>query len=216
MKIIFATTNERKLKDLYDVIEKNNYDIEILTLNDIGWNLGEIEENGYTLQENSLIKARAVYDFCLNRNINYTVLADDAGLFVDYLNGEPGIYTARYASEELKKDPSLPKYECVNKLLRNLENVKDRQAEYRCSVTCIYSNGDLFQVDSKTVGSIAYKIQEPIIKPYFYSVFIPAGYKKTFNNLSGEDLYNTYRFSAIKQVLSRINEHDISKFKRIK
>lgn len=216
MKLIFATTNERKLKDLLDIIEKNNYDMEVLTLNDIGWNLGEIEETGNTIQENSLIKARTVYDFCKNKNINYTILSDDAGLFVDYLNGQPGVYTARYASEEQRKDSSLPKYECVNKLLRNLDNVKDRRAEYRCSVTCIYSDGEIFQIDSKTAGSISYIIQEPIIKPYFYSVFIPEGYEKTFNNLVNEELYNTYRFEALKQVLFKINGYEVNKVKKIK
>lgn len=102
-KIIFATTNERKLKDLLNIIEINNHDMEVLMLSDIGWDLGGIEEIGNTIQEKFLIKASAVYDFCKKRRINYTVLADDAGLFVDYLNGEPGIYTARYASEEQKK-----------------------------------------------------------------------------------------------------------------
>jgi XTP/dITP diphosphohydrolase len=214
MKLIFATTNERKIKDLYDIINKNNFDIEVLTLNDIGWNLGEIEETGKTIQENSLIKAKAAYDFCRNKNIDYTIIADDAGLFVSSLNGEPGILTARYADEERKNNTSLPKFEGVNKLLKKLENINDRSAEYRCAVTCMYPNGEYFQEEARTSGEIAKKIYEPIAKPYFYTVFIPQGYSKTFNNLNEEELYGTYRFNAIEQVLCKVNNNKIGKSKK--
>ena len=108
MKVIFATTSRRKIQDLIDIIEEDNLNLEILTMKDIGWNIGEIEETGKTLQENSLIKAKAVHKYCLEQGIKYPIIADDTGLFVDALKGEPGIYTARYADEERKKDPSLP------------------------------------------------------------------------------------------------------------
>ncbi len=64
MKIIFGTTNARKVEDLEFIIQKYNLDLEVLTLADIGWDRGEIEENGQTLEENSLIKARAIHDYC--------------------------------------------------------------------------------------------------------------------------------------------------------
>lgn len=214
MKLIFATTNERKIKDLYDIIRKNNFDIEVLTLNDIGWNLDEIQETGTTIQDNSLIKAKAIYDFCKTKGIDYNIISDDAGLFVNSLNGEPGVYTARYAEEERKNDPSLPKFECLNKLLQKLKGRIDRYAEYRCSVTCMYPNGDFFQISAKTSGTISEKVYEPISKPYFYSVFIPNGHTKTFNNLDEKDLYDTYRFTAIEQVLCELSKDKKAKVKK--
>lgn len=93
MKLIFGTTNERKRKDLQDTINKMKLDIEVISMKDIGWDRGEIEENGSTIEENSLIKAQAILSFCKDHNIDYPIMTDDAGLFVDALNGEPGIYT---------------------------------------------------------------------------------------------------------------------------
>ena len=78
MKIIFGTTNNRKIKDLNSVIEKLGLEIEVLSLTDIGWDRGEIPENGSTIEENSLIKAKAIYDFCKEHNIIYPILTDDA------------------------------------------------------------------------------------------------------------------------------------------
>ena len=93
MKIIFGTTSERKQKDLQETINKMNLDIEVISMKDIGWDRGEIEETGSTIEENSLIKAQAILSFCKDHNIDYPIMTDDAGLFVDALNGEPGIYT---------------------------------------------------------------------------------------------------------------------------
>ena len=64
MNIIFGTTNKRKVKDLQDIINENNLDINILGLEDIGWDRGEIEETGSSIEENSLIKAQAIHSFC--------------------------------------------------------------------------------------------------------------------------------------------------------
>ena len=82
-------------------------------------------KTGLTIEENSLIKAQAIYDFCTLNNITYPIITDDAGLFCESLNGEPGIYTARYADDELSLNPELPKHQCVIKLLRNLNNVEN-------------------------------------------------------------------------------------------
>lgn len=200
MKIIFGTTNPRKIEDLEFIINKYNLGLEVLTLEDIEWDLGEIKECGSTLEENSLIKAQAIYKYCQNKGILHPIITDDAGLFVDSLNGEPGIYTGRYALEEQKLNPDLPKYECVNKLLRNLEG-KDRSAKYRCVVTCMGSDGEYFQTTGESEGSISNSIVPPIVKPYFYSVFILAGKGKTFNVISKEELNNTYRYKALEKAL---------------
>lgn len=82
MKIIFGTTNDRKVVDLQKVVANLKLDVQILGLKDIGWNLGEIMENGKTIEENSLIKAYSIRDFCQNNNINLPIITDDAELFV--------------------------------------------------------------------------------------------------------------------------------------
>lgn len=201
MKIIFATTNNRKLEDLINVINEENLDLEVLSLNDIGWNLGEIDENGSTIEENSLIKAKSVFDFCKQSNIDYPIVTDDAGLFVNALGGQPGIYTARYADEELAQNPNLPKHYVLLKLLDNLQFADDRSAEYRCAVTIMFSNGEYKQFTSKTKGYISNEIAEPIKKPYFYSLFIEEKAQKPFNQLNTAELKNTYRFKALKNSL---------------
>ena len=204
MKIIFGTTNDRKVVDLQKVVADLNLDVQILGLKDIGWNLGEIMENGKTIEENSLIKAYSIRDFCQNNNINLPIIADDAGLFCEGLNNEPGVYTARYADDEREIDSTLPKYQCVIKLLRNLEGITNRNAVYRCAITYMLPSGIYFQEIGESHGIIADKIIGKLIKPYFYSVFILDEYNKVFSNLNDEELSNTYRYVAFKKVLKKI------------
>ena len=180
--------------------------MEVLSMADIGWDRGEIEDNGSTIEENSLIKSNAILDFCKENNISYPIITDDAGLFCDFLNGEPGIYTARYADDELALNPELPKHQCVIKLLRNLNNVENRNASYRCCVTCMMPDGTYFQELGQSKGHIADDIVGELKKPYFYSVFILDGYDKAFSDLNDEELDNTYRYNALKKTLVRINK----------
>ena len=204
MKVIFGTTNERKVEDLSNLSKSLGLDLDILSLGDIGWNLGEIEESGKTLEENSLIKANAIYCFCKENDINYPIITDDAGLFVDALDGEPGIYTGRYADEEIKKDPTLPKYQCVFKLLNKLEDVSDRSAKYVCVVTCMLPDGTYFQESAESKGVISKAVMGDIKKPYFYSIFILSGLNKIFSELKDDELKDTYRYNALKKVLKKI------------
>ncbi len=85
MKIIYATTNEGKKNQVQEFLIYNNYDVQIVTLKDIGFDQ-EINENGQTFEENSNIKAETVKEFCNKNNIEGTIVADDAGLMVDSLN----------------------------------------------------------------------------------------------------------------------------------
>ena len=203
MKLIFGTTNKRKVEDLQNIINEMKLDIEVVSMEDIGWDRGEIDENGSTIEENSLIKAQSILSFCHNHNIDYPIMTDDAGLFVDALNGEPGIYTARYADDELVLDSSLPKYQCVVKLLRKMNGEQNRNAKYRCCVTSMMPNGDYHQEIGESEGTIANEIIGELKKPYFYSVFILNGTNVAFNELKGEELNNTYRYNAIRKSLKR-------------
>ena len=204
MKIIFGTTSKRKVEDLQNTIKKMNLDIQVLSMSDIGWDRGEIDENGSTIEENSLIKAQSILDFCKEHNIDYPIMTDDAGLFVDALNGEPGVYTARYADDEIALDPELPKYQCVVKLLRKLNNESNRNATYRCCVTTMMPTGEYHQELGESKGTIAKEIIGELSKPYFYSVFVLNGTNVAFNKLNSEELDNTYRYSALQKSLKRI------------
>ena len=203
MNLIFGTTNKRKVEDLQNIINEMNLDIQVLSMEDIGWNRGEIEEIGFTIEENSLIKATAILSFCKDNNIEYPIMTDDTGLFVDALNGEPGIYTARYADDELALNPNLPKYQCVIKLLRKLNNQENRNAKYRCCVTIMMPSGDYNQEIGESNGTIAKEIIGELKKPYFYSVFILEGTNVAFNELKGEELDNTYRYNALRKSLKK-------------
>ena len=204
MKLIFGTTNKRKVEDLQNVINEMNFDIEVIGMKDIGWDRGEIEENGSTIEENSLIKAQAILSFCNEHNIEYPIITDDSGLFIDILNGEPGIYTARYADDELNLNPNLPKHQCVIKLLKKLTGEVNRNAKYRCCVTSMLPNGMYYQEFGESEGKIAEDIIGKIAPPYFYSVFVLTGTKVAFNCLDEEQLRNTYRHNALRKSLKKL------------
>lgn len=204
MKLIFGTTNERKVEDLQKIINELSLDIEVLSMSDIGWDRGEIDENGSTIEENSLIKAQSIFEFCKDNNIEFPIMTDDAGLFVEVLGDEPGIYTARYADDEIALDSNLPKYQCVLKLLRKLKDEHNRNAKYRCCVTCMMADGDYFQEVSESNGTISEDIIGELKKPYFYSVFVLKGTSVAFNELGVEELKNTYRYNAIRKSLKRL------------
>ena len=74
MKVIFGTTNDRKVEDLMNQAKKMKMNLNVLSMNDIGWDLGEIEENGSTIEENSLIKAKAIFDFCSKKGISLPII----------------------------------------------------------------------------------------------------------------------------------------------
>ena len=206
MKIIFGTTNQRKTEDLQNIVNELKLNIEILSMKDIGWDRGEIDENGNSIEENSLIKANAILYFCKGNNISYPIITDDAGLFCESLNGEPGIYTARYADDELALNSELPKHQCVIKLLRILNDKKNRKASYKCCVTCMMPDGTYFQESGESKGHIAKDIIGELKKPYFYSVFILDGYDKAFSALNEKELKDTYRYNALKKTLVKINK----------
>ena len=112
-KIIFATGNAGKLKEIREILKDLNR--EIVTMREAGFE-GEIEENGTTFRENAEIKAKAVWE-----KTGGIVLADDSGLVIDYLNGEPGVYSARYLGDT--------PYEEKNRIL--IERVKDAKGKER-------------------------------------------------------------------------------------
>ena len=207
MEIVFGTTNARKVDDLQKTINEMGLDITARSMADVGWDRGEIDEPENTLEGNSLVKAQAIHDFLKEHNIDMPVVTDDAGLYVEVLGDEPGVETARYAEEEIKQDPSLPKYQGVIKLLEKLKDEENRKAYYRCVVTTIYPDGSYTQDDGRSYGTIATEILGDLTKPYFWSVFVLEGTDTAFNRLEENQLENTYRRVALRKTLTKLNEH---------
>ena len=170
IRMIFASGNAGKIKEMDYLIKKNlsGIEIQLLGLKDIGFT-DEITENGATFEENAEIKARAVYE-----KAGMICFAEDSGLCVDYLNGAPGIYSARYAGG-------------AKRLLDELKNVPDpqRTAHFYCAIYCLTDKNTGFCVSGSCGGMIA---REPSgengfgYDPVFY--YPPA--KKTFAQLPAE------------------------------
>ena len=141
-KIILASNNNHKLKEFQEVF----CGFEVLGLKDIGFT-DEIIEDGDSFEENSEIKARAVQAFLKEKGVSADVVADDSGLVVEALGGEPGIYSARYSGEHDDKANR-------EKLLQRLMFNENRDAYFVCCLVVIRSNGDKVVAEGKTYGRI--------------------------------------------------------------
>lgn len=148
MKIIFATGNAGKMKEIRMILE--DLGAEILSMKEAGISL-DIVEDGESYEENALIKARAVAATAQAQGA--VVLADDSGLEIDHLGGEPGIYSARYLGE---KTP----YSVKNAdLIRRLEGVADeeRTARFVCAIAAVFPGGKEMAVRANVEGRIGYE-----------------------------------------------------------
>ncbi len=177
MRLVFATNNAHKLQEVREILPA---DVEVISLHEIGFDK-EIDETGITLEKNSRIKAEEVYQY-VTHNAHSTmidgVFADDTGLEISALGGQPGVYTARWAGE-----PSNPENN-RKKALTELEGINNRQAQFRTVVTLI-RNGKTEQVEGIVRGEIA--TEERGDGGFGYDpLFVPEGYDKTFAELPAE------------------------------
>lgn len=177
MKLVFASNNKHKLSEVRQILPEQ---VEVVSLKDVGF-VQEIEETGATLEENSLLKANAVWEWLdKNRLLSSVdgVFADDTGLEIAALGGAPGVRTARWAGDEACD---------VNnrqKALRELMGKEDRSARFRTVVSLIVQ-GKTQQVEGVVNGRIA--LQEEGDGGFGYDpVFVPEGYEKTFASLPTE------------------------------
>ena len=170
MKIVVATHNEDKFKELYHGLKLLK--IELLSLEDFP-EIGEIIENGNTLEENALIKARTV-----NQLTSLPAISDDTGLFVDALNGDPGIYSARYAGENSTY------LDNVNKMLHEMKNIPEGKRQAKFSTVMAYVDGKRELIAEGFVkGIISNKIKG--IGGFGYdSIFYVCNKGKTFSEMS--------------------------------
>ena len=146
-KIIFATGNENKMKEIRMILE--DLGMPIVSMKEAGINV-DVVEDGTTFEENALIKATEIAKYAEN----CIVLADDSGLEIDYLNKEPGIYSARYAGVDTS-------YDIKNQLLLDrLDNVPDekRTARFVCAVAAAFPDGTTEVVRGTIEGIIGHKI----------------------------------------------------------
>ncbi len=169
MKICFATNNPNKLKEIRQILGTG---FEIVSLQDIGCH-EELPETHETLEENSAEKAEYVY-----ARYQVPVFADDTGLEVDALNGEPGVYTAMYAG------PERDAHKNMQKVINGLAEKPDRAAAFRTIITYIDASGT-FAFEGKVTGRIA--AQQRGAEGFGYDpIFIPEDYAETFAELPSE------------------------------
>ncbi len=141
MKFFIATKNAHKIKEFSAIFSA--LDIELLSENDLEKPLDDIDEDGVSFQENALIKARFAA-----KATGFPTIADDSGLCVDALGGEPGIYSARYAG--VHGDDAANN----RKLLQKLENETNRTAKFVCAIACVFPDGREFTVTGECKGKI--------------------------------------------------------------
>lgn len=198
IRFIYGTGNKEKIEQVKSFFHAIKIDIEILSLKEIGFE-EEIEENGTTFEENSKIKAEAIKKYCDEKQINEIIVADDTGLCVDSLNGEPGIHSARYAGDHA------PQEVVLKKLLENMKDVPEekRTARFICVLTAIKPNGEEIVVKGTTEGKIASK-PGPMGKLTYGPIFIPEGFNKVMNELTEEELGQTHREKAFLELIKKI------------
>ncbi|HWY98470.1 MAG TPA: non-canonical purine NTP diphosphatase [Bacteroidia bacterium] len=190
MKLVFATHNNHKVAEIKPLFPSN---INIITLNEIGI-LDEIPETGETLKDNAIIKARVIHD-----EIRQNCFADDTGLEVDALNGEPGVYSARYAGEGKSASDN------IEKLLFKLKGATSRTAKFKTVITAIIDDKE-YIFEGVVEGEIAeMKIGD---KGFGYDpVFVPKGYEKSFAQMTLEEKNNlSHRSIAVKKFAEFLKE----------
>lgn len=192
IKIVFATGNAHKIKEINEIAEGSG--IEFI-LPQAGFNPNE---NGKTFEENSFIKAKEAA--MLSNNI---ALADDSGLCVEALNGEPGLYSARYAPTPQER---------IDKLLKNLTDSANRKAKFVCAMTLVDSNGKILNQEiGECHGGIS--TEQAGTNGFGYDpIFIPSEYDITIAQMS-ESLKNTisHRSIALNKMIKYIKANLIDR-----
>ena len=195
MKVVLASKNAHKLVEISRITEK--FGFELVLQSQLGVDI-DVEETGTTFEENSLPKAKAVMEAT-----GLPALADDSGIAVDALNGEPGVYSARYGF-----DDSLDDWGRLLLLLKNTEHVPDgqRQAQFVCVITMVTPDGKTIQARGEIHGEL---LREPRgengfgYDPIFY--YPPAG--KSTAEMSPEDKNEvSHRANALKLFYEKLKE----------
>lgn len=190
-EIVLSTDNINKLREIREILEDLN--IKIYGKSDIEGLNFEVIEDGDTLYDNALKKASAMAE-----RVDYAVLADDTGLFVKALDGEPGVHSARYASEHDDKKNR-------EKLLNNLKDKEDRSAYFKTEIILIDEDKNIIPIEGVCPGKIS--LEERGDNGFGYdSIFIPDGFDKTFAEMSHEEKNQiSHRSRALKNLRDKIS-----------
>lgn len=190
-EIVLSTDNINKLREIREILD--DLDIKIYGKSDIEGLDFEVIEDGDTLYDNALKKASAMAE-----RVDYAVLADDTGLFVTALNGEPGVHSARYASEHDDKKNR-------EKLLNNLKDKEDRSAYFKTEIILIDEDKNIIPIEGVCPGKIS--LEERGDNGFGYdSIFIPDGFDKTFAEMSHEEKNQiSHRSRALKNLRDKIS-----------
>jgi XTP/dITP diphosphohydrolase len=190
IKIVFATNNKNKIKEVQKLLPSN---IELISLKDIGCE-DDIPETQHTIKGNSIQKVNYI-----NSKYNLDCFADDTGLEISALNGDPGVLSARYAGSERNSKKN------IEKVLKNLNNIKNRNARFKTVIALSYK-GEILTFEGVCEGVISDEIQgdggfgyDPIFKP--------KGINKTFAELSFDEKNKiSHRAIAIKKLIDYFNK----------
>lgn len=201
MTLVFATNNAHKLEEVGKILPSTCC---LLTLRDIGFN-DDIEETGDTLEANSLIKARAVWDFLQVHPQTQSidgVFADDTGLEIPVLNNQPGVRTARWAGDEHNDAANR------QKALRLLQDKNDRSARFRTVITLITYKDNIGKENNPIAAQVEGRVEGRMAEEErgdggfgYDSLFIPDGYEHTFAELPAETKNSiSHRARAVQQL----------------
>lgn len=198
MKVVLASKNKHKLIEISKITEK--FDIELVMESGLGVDI-DVEETGTTFEENSFLKANAVM-----QATGLPALADDSGIAVDALNGEPGVYSARYGFDE-----SLDDWGRLQLLLKNTEQVPDgqRQAQFVCVITLVMPDGQTIQARGEVHGEL---LRAPAGEGGFgYDpIFYYPPYGKTLAEVTPEEKNQvSHRAKALQAFYQKLKEANL-------
>lgn len=169
MKLIFATHNKNKLKEVKSLVPSS---IELLSLDEINFS-DEIAETADTIEGNALLKSKTIYE-----KTGVNCFADDSGLLVDALNGAPGVYSARYAGEQKNDQDNM------RKLLHELKDIPNKKAHFKTAMV-LFIDGKEYLFEGQIEGKIITEKQGT--NGFGYDpIFVPDGYNETFAQLDSE------------------------------
>ena len=199
-KIILASINSHKVEEIKNILKDINIEVKSLKEENIDI---DIIEDGTTFEENAMKKAKGIADYLkLRGEENFIVMADDSGIEVDYLNGAPGVYSARYAGEHGNDDMN------NEKLLRELKDVPEdkRTGRFVCQIVLVDSNNKELSIRGEVEGKILKEINGAGgfgYDPLFY--YEPLN--KSFGELSSEEKNKvSHRAKALNELKQRIDE----------
>lgn len=194
-KLIVASNNQHKISEIKTMLSK--YDVSVLSMKEAGIEI-DIDENGNTFEENSYIKAKTIFNILKGESM---VLADDSGLMVDYLNGEPGVYSARYAGEHGNDKKN------NEKLLNLLKGVpyEKRTAKFVSAIVLIVNENTVIKVQGEAHGYIIEHEMGSNGFGYDPLFFVPR-FNKTFAQLTANEKNSiSHRGNALKKLEEKIN-----------